>query len=125
MPGPLGFLYVALGGALGSALRYGVSLAAVRWLPGRSWPWATFAVNVVGCLAIGWVLAGVRAQGLSESVRLFVAVGILGGLTTFSTFGAETFSMLESGRWGLAAAYAGASVLAGLVAVWAGFTIHR
>lgn len=125
MPGPLGFLSVALGGAIGSALRYGVSLAAVRWLPGKSWPWATFAVNAVGCLAIGWVLAGVRSQALSEPVRLFVAVGLLGGLTTFSTFGAETFSLLESGRWGLAVAYALCSVLAGLVAVWLGFTVHR
>ena len=120
-----GFVLVAAGGALGSVLRYGASLAAMRWLPGRIWPWATLAVNLAGCLAIGWILAGLRESAIPEPVRLFVVTGMLGGLTTFSTFGAETFSMAESGHWGLAGGYAAASLVGGLLAVWAGFALHR
>jgi CrcB protein len=112
------FLLVGAGGALGAAARYGVSLLAARW-PG--FPFATLAVNVAGCLAIG-LLSPVLT---SESARLFLITGVLGGFTTFSAFGADTQALAAGGRPGLAAVYVGLSVGAGLGAVWLGRVLAR
>jgi CrcB protein len=120
-----GIVFVALGGALGSSARYLVGLAATRWLPGHLWPWATLAVNVLGCLAIGWILGAFRPHAPSETLRLFLLTGVLGGFTTFSSFGAETFTLAQSGHAGMAAAYAASSLVAGIAAVWLGFSVHR
>lgn len=113
------FILVMSGGAIGAVLRYGLSLA----LPvseGR-WPWATFAANVLGGLAMGvlaaWVL---RGDNSAESLRLFVGVGVLGGFTTFSAFSLEMAQMVERGHVGLAAGYALASVLLALGALFVG-----
>ncbi len=106
------FLLVFLGGGLGSALRYGVSLL----------PWArpTLLANLAGCLLIG-LFHGLSARlGWSAETRLFLTTGLCGGFTTFSTFGHETLGMLRAGRPAQAAFYVAASVLLGLAAVYAG-----
>jgi len=115
----MSFLLVALGGAIGAAGRYGVSLA----MPMRpdGWPWATFGINVLGSLMIG-VLSGWLAAraGAGEAWRLFLGVGVAGGFTTFSAFGLETVHLLRRGEILLAGAYCLASVALCVAAVWCG-----
>lgn len=121
-----GFLLVALGGALGASLRHGVGLVAVRHLP-LGWPWATGFVNVVGSLAMG-LLAGwlaVKAEGVGQEARLFLATGLLGGFTTFSAFSLEVANMLRSGEALKAGLYAGLSVLLGMSALFIGLWMAR
>src|SRR3954470_10326812 len=117
-------LIVMLGGALGAGARHLVgSLALARFGPG--FPWATLTVNLAGGLLMG-LLAGwlVRAGG-SEATRLFFAVGILGGFTTFSAFSLETYLMLERGQYGIAAAYILASVIGAVALLFLGLWAVR
>ena len=86
-------LLVGAGGFAGCCLRYWAGLAGAR-LAGGPTPWATAFVNLTGCLAIGFL----SARSLSPELRAFALVGVLGGYTTFSTFGYETFALLEQGR---------------------------
>jgi len=118
-------LMVALGGALGAVARYGLSGLVHRWLTG-AFPFGTLAVNVVGCLAIGGFLHFVEDRSmLSPTTRLFVAVGILGGFTTFSAFGYETIELLRDGEWWSAFWSVSGNLVLGLGAVWAGRAILR
>jgi fluoride exporter len=113
-------LLVGVGGFAGSCLRYWAGVAGAR-LAGAPTPWATAFVNVTGCFAIG--LLATRA--LSPELRAFALVGVLGGYTTFSTFGYETFVLLEQGRTALALANAGGQLALGLLAVFAGAAAAR
>jgi fluoride exporter len=117
-------LLVMSGGAIGAGLRYGLS----RALPvsAAGWPWATFAANIIGGLAMGvlatWVL---RGDNSAEPLRLFVGVGVLGGFTTFSAFSLEMMQMIERGQSVMAVGYALASVLLALGALFVGITLAR
>lgn len=102
------FLLVALGGAIGSVLRYAISLATVAQF-GATFPWGTLAVNILGSGAIG-VAAALGVQG---EMRLLLVTGLLGGFTTFSAFSLETGLLFERSPW-LAAAYVTASLVLGL-----------
>lgn len=113
-------LLVGAGGCAGSVLRYAAGLACAR-LTGAPTPWATGFVNVTGCFLIGLL----AARGLSPEWRAFALVGVLGGYTTFSTFGYETLVLLERGRPGLALANAAGQVVLGLLAVSAGASVAR
>jgi CrcB protein len=105
-------LIVGLGGALGSMARYGAGVAAARLAPGAAWPWATLSVNVIGGLLMGLLVGWLAQRGQGgESLRLFAAVGVLGGFTTFSAFSLETVQMIERRQFGLAAAYVALSVV--------------
>ena len=115
---------VALGGALGSMARHGVNVLVARRLMGPG-PLSTAIVNVVGCAIIG-VLAGLIASGhlrLSQAARTFVFVGVLGGFTTFSSFGLDTFTLVQEGRQMQAAANVLVQVVVGVAAVFGGFAI--
>ncbi len=117
-------LLVALGGAIGAASRYLLG----GWIQGRlgpDFPWGTFIVNVTGSLLIGVVLGLVDRGALSGVARLFLAVGILGGYTTFSTFSYETLKLIEQGNLGATLLNALGQVAAGLVAVYVGVVISR
>lgn len=109
---------VTVAGGLGSLARYALSLA----LASRSarWPWATLAVNVVGALAIGVVVALAAARPDSERVRVVVATGFLGGFTTFSTLALESVQLLDRRAWGTAAAYVAITIVVGFAACAAG-----
>jgi CrcB protein len=112
-------LLVALGGALGAMARYGLGGWIHRYV--STFPAGTLTINVLGCFVIGGVLyLTVDRPTLSPEARLFLAIGVLGGFTTFSTFGYETFEMLRDGAVVPALANAGASVGLGLLAVWLG-----
>ena len=117
-------LLVALGGAVGSVLRYETGALVLRQLGTTPFPWGTFTVNVAGC-AIAGLLAGLgeHFNYLTADVRLLVFTGFLGGFTTFSAFGVETIALVERGASGLAALYVMASVLSGLAALWVALKI--
>lgn len=118
-------LLVMVGGAIGAALRYHLGKIALR-LAGTGWPWGTLAANILGGLAMG-VLAGwlaLRATG-GEPLRLFFAVGILGGFTTFSAFSLETMLMIERGEMASALGYSVISVVASVGALGLGLLMMR
>ena len=106
-------LLVAIGGAIGSVCRYLLSGINVA-----SWPWGTFAVNILGSLFIG-LLVGLVSKGIvSPEIKLLLVTGFCGGFTTFSTFANESFSMMKAGDALQMALYLGASVVIGILAVW-------
>lgn len=121
----LNLVAIALGAAIGANLRYGLSTWAAQRL-GATWPYGTFFVNVLGCLTIGILLtlAATRLT-LSEPLRLFLVTGLLGGFTTFSTFGYESFTLITRGDWLGAGLYIGGSVIVGLAAVFLGASLAR
>jgi len=116
---------VAIGGMIGSVLRFWVSVAIGQRLGGFM-PFGTLAVNVAGCFAIG-VLSGFmqRNQAFSPTWELAIRAGFLGGLTTFSTFGLEVFELGQSERWFLAMIIVTANILLGLGAVGLGQVVAR
>ncbi|MGJ3264284.1 MAG: fluoride efflux transporter CrcB [Salinarimonas sp.] len=117
-------LTVFLGAGLGGVLRWLVGLAAVRAF-GPAFPWGTLAVNVAGAFAMGLVATVVLARMPSETLRLFLATGLLGGFTTFSAFSLETAALVERGAPGLAAAYVAASLALSFGAIAAGLVLGR
>jgi fluoride exporter len=121
----LSFFWVALGGAVGSALRFGVNLAAPR-LMGSDFPWATFTVNLAGSFLIGLSTA-VLAEKFADQpdLRLFLTTGVLGGFTTFSAFSLDVFGLMQRGENSVAIVYALASVFLSILAVFAGFMVAR
>lgn len=119
-------LLVGAGGFVGSVCRYLASGWVQRLVPGFLFPWGTLAVNVAGCLGIGLAAGLVGARHWADpEVRLAVTVGLLGGFTTFSTFGAETLALARAGEAWRAAANVVAQVALGLAAVWLGDRLGR
>jgi CrcB protein len=113
-------LLVMAGGAIGSALRYGVSMFAAHRLS-AGFPWGTWLVNLAGGLAVGLLLGLIIARGGGgETLRLFVGTGLLGGFTTFSAFSAETAFMIVNGQPWLAGVYVFTSVLGALALTFVG-----
>ncbi|WP_026910117.1 fluoride efflux transporter CrcB [Patulibacter minatonensis] len=111
---------VFLGGMLGTLARVGLAELASRDDP-ASWPWATFAVNLVGAFLLGWWATRLlRAPDVDPRVRPFLTTGICGGLTTFSTLQLELVDLVRADAWGVAALYVVASVALGVSAVLAG-----
>lgn len=107
-------LLVALGGGLGSVVRFLGSAAMTRLFPG--FPLGTLLVNVLGCFLMG-VLAGLTSD---RTIRAALGVGLLGGFTTFSAFGGDTLALAQGGSMKMAALNVMANVGLGLVAVWGG-----
>ncbi|WP_322796451.1 fluoride efflux transporter CrcB [Tepidiforma sp.] len=119
----MSYLYIILGAAVGAPLRYFVGS---RFRPGLigNFPVGTFVVNVTGCFLIGLLLAYAAEKGsLSREARLLLVTGFLGSYTTFSAFGWETYDLLKVSEPLTAAAYAGLSVVAGVLAVWLAATL--
>jgi CrcB protein len=118
------WLAVALGGALGASARYALD-GVIRQRMGIAFPYGIFAVNVIGCLVAG-LLAGAVVEErlvLSPASRALLFTGILGGFTTFSTFGLDTHALARTGELSAAAINVAGQVGLGLVAVWLGFLL--
>jgi CrcB protein len=121
------FLLVAAGGALGSMARFGLGLLAARLAPNATWPMGTFAANVLGGLAMGLLVGWLTFKGgaQQETIRLFAAVGVLGGFTTFSSYSLEAVMMIERRDYALAAAYVVGSVVLAVLALFIGLMVAR
>ena len=125
---------VAVGGAVGAAARYQLGRGLTAWLGPQAmtaFPWATLAANVLGGLAMGvlagWLMqrSGSAAGAASDSWRLLIGVGLLGGFTTFSSFSLETMLLIERGQAWTAMTYVLVSVLACLAALYIGLIATR
>jgi CrcB protein len=123
-PSLLNLVLVGAGGALGAMARYGVGGLVHRNAALAGFPFGTLAVNLLGCLLIGLGagLADAR-QAFSPEARLFVFVGVLGGFTTFSSFGYETLALLRDHEILRAGLNVGLNVFAGLALVWLGYAL--
>jgi CrcB protein len=118
------WLVIAAGGGLGAIARhYLATVVTTRTATWTPFPAGTMTVNVVGCLLAGLVIGAITRAPLSVEGRAFLTVGVLGGFTTFSAFGADTFVLMQSGATSIALAYVLASVVLSLSAVWIGFAI--
>lgn len=119
------YLWVGIGGALGSIARYSCASLAVRWL-GPAFPWGTLFVNVTGSFVIGLLASLVTAHGraaVTGDMRAFLLVGVLGGFTTFSSFSLDTLNAARTGAWLTAGANVVGSVVLCLTAVWLGYLV--
>jgi len=114
---------IYVGGTIGALVRVGLAEAAPHG-PG-GWPWATFAVNMVGALLLGYFVASLRDHPEESVAHPFLTTGICGTLTTFSTLQLELFEMVDGGRLGLAAAYIAATLAAGYACVRIGIALER
>ena len=118
------FLLVCLGGAAGSGARY----LLAEWVTskaGAGFPFGTLAVNVLGSFAMGFLAQIAAAHEMSETTRLALAAGVLGGFTTYSAFNHETLRLLQLDAWGPAAMNVGVTVIACLAAGFAGVAAAR
>ena len=116
------YLWIAVGGALGSMARYGCSSLVAR-LVGETFPWGTLIINIVGSLVIGFFATLTGPDGrllVAPDARQFVMVGICGGYTTFSSFSLQTLNLVRDGDMVGAGGNIVASVVACLLAVWLG-----
>ncbi len=117
--------FIALGGALGALGRYFLS----TWVYSKSdfiFPWGTFAVNILGCFILGMVyIWGTEKLAIGSNMRAFLAVGLLGAFTTFSTFSLETVNIIKDGEIKIALLNTAGSLVFGLLAVWLGTVIAQ
>ncbi|MCE4224267.1 fluoride efflux transporter CrcB [Methylobacterium sp. C25] len=116
-------LLVFLGAGIGGVLRHGVNMTAVRF--GSSFPWGTLTINVVGSIAMGLITGWFALRGGGMQARLFIATGILGGFTTFSTFSLETYMLFERGETAAALGYVLASLIVGIGGLALGLLLMR
>lgn len=114
------YLLAGLGSFIGGVLRFAISHIYVSRFS-TIFPYHTFLINIVGSFVIGIVAAAALKGSISEDWKVFLAVGICGGFTTFSAFSLEMLDMLRSGAVATALAYAAASLALGLVAAYLGF----
>lgn len=119
-------LLVGIGGFVGSVFRYLVSGWAQEWSGSSTFPFGTLTVNVAGCLLIGFLGGLVETRQLFDAeLRLFLLIGVLGGFTTFSTFGYETLTLLRDAQYIAAGANVVLQVISGIGAAFLGFIISR
>ena len=120
------WILVGLGGLIGTLARYGAGGLLTRMKGGTTFPIETLVINVAGCLVIGFLAGLSETRGIfSPSARSFLFVGLLGGFTTFSTFGYETFQLLRDGQIGAGLGSVALQIVLGVGGVWAGDVLAR
>ena len=118
-------ILIGLAGLIGTLLRYWLSGYVARQY-GETFPWGTMAVNLIGCFAAGALFYATEERFLiNPTLRTVVLIGLLGGFTTFSSYGLQTFTLLRDGEYVLASANIVASNVLGLFMVWAGYTLGK
>jgi CrcB protein len=117
-------IWIALGGAIGSVLRYTLG-GAVQRFSAKGFPIGTLSVNVIGCLIIGILMQRLMNDQTHPAARAFLIVGFCGGFTTFSTFSSETVGLMLGGEMGRATIYVLLSVALCLAATWGGMTMAK
>ena len=118
-------LFIGIGGAIGSVLRYLTSVMVSKYWANQ-FPLATFITNVLGCFVIGLFIGLLEKNNLANSsLKWFLVTGFCGGYTTFSTFGFENYSLFQSNNSILAFGYIAMSVLLGIFAVWLGLFVSK
>lgn len=119
------FLFVFIGGGIGSMLRYWAQ-GLVYSRMGSGFPYGTVLVNIIGCFLIGLLMVALEERFLATpALRVFLTVGILGGFTTFSSFSFETLALFRDGESALALANVGLSMVVCLCATWTGMKLGR
>ena len=115
---------IGLGGFLGTVLRYTAGVWIGRMKGGSTFPLETLLINVLGCLVLGGLAGVAESRGVfSAATRAFLFIGLLGGFTTFSAYGYETFQLLRQGQWQGAALSTALQVVLGIGGVWAGHAL--
>jgi len=118
-------ILIGLAGLVGTLLRYWLSGLVARQY-GETFPWGTMTVNLIGCLVTGVVFYLTEERFLiNPAVRTVVLIGLLGGFTTFSSYGLQTFTLLRDGELGLATLNVAVSNVAGLLLVWLGYVLSK
>ncbi len=121
----LDLVVVAIGGAVGSVARYLIGNFVSKNYHG-SFPIGTFFINIVGCFLMGFFMSSLIQKEMADTTwRLFLCVGLLGGFTTYSSFGYEAITMLTQGKTLMAGMYAGCSVVVGLFAAITGMIVAK
>lgn len=119
----MNWLLVACGGALGASIRYGIGMF---FHTSGHFPWATWMINLIGCLLSGILFAYTQKYPiLNQETRLFVMVGLLGGFTTFSSFGLESFQLIRQGQFSIVLLYVCSSVMCGIICLAIGFYVFQ
>lgn len=119
-------LLVGVGGFIGAILRYAIGGLVGHWKAGWAFPIETLLINVSGCLVLGFLASLSELRGvLTGASRAFLFIGVLGGFTTFSTFGYETFQLLREAQWRYALLSTFLQVVLGIGAVWGGYVLAR
>lgn len=125
MTGPQLWLAIGAGGAIGAMARHGVGVASLKLL-GPKFPWGTLTVNTMGSFAMGFFIAWLVArEPHSSALRLFIATGMLGAFTTFSTFALDAVTLYRERTLTMAGAYVAASVILSIGSLFAGLALGR
>lgn len=118
-------IFIGLAGLTGTLLRYWLAGIVARQ-QGENFPWGTLTVNLVGCFLAGVVFQLTEERFLlSPNARTIILIGLLGGFTTFSSYGLQTFVLLRNGQFGLASINVAASNVLGLLMVWVGYVVIK
>lgn len=121
----MNYLLVFVGAGLGGVLRHTMNMLTLRWF-GPGFPAGTFLINITGSIAMGLVVGYLATRDMPNvEVRLFVATGILGGYTTFSTFSLDTITLWQRGEFTAAAAYVLGSLVLSFAGLWLGMALFR
>ncbi len=121
----MSFLLVFVGAGLGGVLRHIMNMLSLRWF-GPGFPAGTFLINISGSIVMGLVVGFLATRDMpSIELRLFVATGILGGYTTFSTFSLDTITLWQRGEFAAAAAYVIGSLVLSFAGLWLGMALFR
>jgi fluoride exporter len=117
--------FIAIGGAIGSVLRYLISIFVTKYWSNH-FPLATFLTNVLGCFLIGFLIGFLDKNNMSNSnLKWFLITGFCGGFTTFSTFGSENFNLFQTQNTAIALLYIGTTIFFGITAVWLGLLLSK
>jgi len=117
----MNLVWVFVGGGLGSICRYAIA----RWMINYKldFPIGTFIANIISCIILGYFIGISLKDGFSDNQKLLLMTGFCGGFSTFSTFSAESFQLIQNGHLGTAFLYIGASILVCLICIWLGIKL--